>query len=86
MDMVCHIVANWPYTLLNLNSLEVPLDAMGSYFTKAWGKQPLSLAGMIIKGLLELNPASKLKRVVLPDSECEGEWSFKCIWRDVNFD
>lgn len=73
-DVVSHLVSTWPYNVLNLSQLEVPIDALGTYFTKAWGKDTMSLAEMIIKGLLSVKPDSKLRRVVLPHSECEGTY------------
>ena len=58
--------------MLNLRSLEV-LDAAGLYFTKSCGKETsLSVAEMVVRGLLNTRPECRIKSVVLPYSECEG--------------
>ena len=72
-EAIWFLVSTWPFLVLNLNELELPLECHFGYFTRNQKDDVPSLAEAIIRGILYRSRTyCKMKMIILPKDTTEG--------------
>ncbi len=68
------LVSEWPLPVLDLNCPDLyPRHWMGRFTRRTARDLGGSMADLVVQGLLTQQPRSRLKKVILPQGENEGQ-------------
>lgn len=73
-ESIWYLISTWPYTVLNFNELEMPLESHMGFFTRIKQDKSPPLSESIIRGLFYRSRMKcRLKMVILPKDVSEGQ-------------
>lgn len=73
-EFIWYLISTWPYTVLNFNELEMPLESHMGFFTRIKQDKSPPLSESVIRGLFYRSRMKcRLKMVILPKDVSEGQ-------------